>query len=591
MSEQIFERIKQRLLKLYPLEQAKDTYQELNRLIQICGIEPHKNQALWSQEDVVLITYGDSLQNHDQGEVPLKTLHHFFQNQVKDAINTVHILPFFPYSSDDGFSVIDYVKVDPDLGDWCDVAAITQDYRLMTDLVINHISRESLWFTDYKADVAPFNQFFIEMERDADVSQVTRPRNSPLLVPAYTHRGRKYVWATFSADQIDLNFENPAVLIKMIEVLLFYIKQKTHILRLDAIAFLWKQLGTSCVHLPQTHEVVKLIRDVFELVSPNALVLTETNVPHHENLSYFGEGDEAHMVYQFSLAPLVLHALYRSNGEYLTRWAQQLQPPAPGCSFLNFTASHDGIGLRPVEGILPEAEIQELIAGMHRQGGYVSMRSKPDGSESPYEINIALFSAFREISGSLDPDQWQVERFICSQMIMLTLQGIPALYIHSLLATVNDQTGVERTGRTRSINRRKWEMNQLQPLLDAANSPNSRVLTRLLQVLKKRKKHKAFHPDTAQKVLDCGADFFVVWRGLDQLDFPLLAVFNLTNQIKTLDGHVEQASEIHQDWVDLLEKKTYSLNQQPLSLQPYQVLWLMPATVDNVSPLWAMQTD
>ena len=460
----------------------------------------------------------------------------------------------------------------------------------MVDLVINHISRESLWFTDYKADVAPFNQFFIEMPRDADVSQVVRPRNSPLLVPAYTHRGRKYVWATFSADQIDLNFENPAVLVKIIEVLLFYIKQKTHILRLDAIAFLWKKLGTDCIHLPQTHEVVKLIRDVFELVSPNALVLTETNVPHQENLSYFGEGDEAHIVYQFSLAPLVLHALYRGNGGYLTRWAQQLMPPPAGCTFLNFTASHDGIGLRPVEGILPEHEIQELISGMHRQGGYVSMRSRPDGSESPYEMNIALFSAFREISGSLDPDQWQVERFICSQMIMLSLQGIPALYIHSLLATVNDQTGVERTGRTRSINRRKWEMNQLQPLLDAENSPNARVLKRLLSVLKKRKKHKAFHPDVGQKVLDVGQDLFVVWRGLGELDFPLLAVFNLTNQIKTLEHDFEQANDISQDWVDLLDKKVHALNQPPLILQPYQVLWLMPAQVNNINPLWAMQT-
>ncbi|UQB42398.1 sugar phosphorylase [Thiomicrospira microaerophila] len=590
MSEQIFERIKQRLHKLYPLEQAKDTYQELNRLIQICGIETQKNNEQWTQQDVVLISYGDSLLNSDTSDAPLKVLQQFLNTQVKDVINTLHILPFFPYSSDDGFSVIDYVKVDPDLGDWSDVAAISQGYRLMVDLVINHISRESLWFTDYKADVAPFNQFFIEMPRDADVSQVVRPRNSPLLVPAYTHRGRKYVWATFSADQIDLNFENPAVLIKMIEVLLFYIKQKTHILRLDAIAFLWKKLGTDCIHLPQTHEVVKLIRDVFELVSPSALVLTETNVPHTENLSYFGEGDEAHMVYQFSLAPLVLHALYRANGSYLTRWAQQLSPPPSGCTFLNFTASHDGIGLRPVEGILPEHEIQELINGMHRQGGYVSMRSRPDGSESPYEINIALFSAFREIAGSLDPDQWQVERFICSQMIMLTLQGIPALYIHSLLATVNDQTGVERTGRTRSINRRKWEMSQLQPLLDAENSPNARVLKRLISVLKKRKKHKAFHPDSAQKVLDVGADFFVVWRGLGELDFPLLAVFNLTNQVKTLEYPFEQANEIHQDWVDLLEKKVHPLNQQPLSLQPYQVLWLMPAQVNNINPLWAMQT-
>lgn len=590
MSQVIFERIKHRLEKLYPLESAKDAYQELNRLIQICGVEPTQEGERWNQEDVVLISYADSLLDTEQGHYPLQVLHEFLQDYVKDAVNTIHLLPFFPFSSDDGFSVIDYVKVEPDFGDWPDIQAISQDYQLMVDLVINHISRESLWFTDYKADVPPFNQFFIEVDGNEDVSMVVRPRNSPLLVPAYTHRGRKMVWATFSADQIDLNFENPAVLVKMIEVLLFYVKQKTHILRLDAIAFLWKKLGTNCIHLPETHEVVKLIRDVFELVNPNGMLLTETNVPHNENLSYFGQQDEAHLVYQFSLAPLVLHALYRGDGTYLTQWAQQLKPPAPGCNFLNFTASHDGIGLRPVEGILPQREIEDLITGMHRQGGYISMRTRPDGSESPYEINIALFSAFRETANSQGPDQWQVDRFINSQLIMLSLQGIPAIYIHSLLATENDQTGVERTGRTRSINRKKWEKNYLKALLDGQNTANSQVLSRLIHVLKRRKKHKAFHPDVSQKVLDLGSGFFAVWRGLGELDFPLLAIFNLTSEVKELDIQHESGFDGADGWVNILDHQHYEPKHQPFVLQPYQVLWLMPDNVDNVSPLWAMST-
>lgn len=591
MSQVIFERIKHRLEKLYPLESAKDAYQELNRLIQICGIESELEGERWNQEDVVLISYADSLIDNEQGHYPLQVLREFLQDYVKDAVNTIHLLPFFPFSSDDGFSVIDYVKVEPDFGDWPDIQAISSDYQLMVDLVINHISRESLWFTDYKADVPPFNQFFIEVDGNEDVSMVVRPRNSPLLVPAYTHRGRKMVWATFSADQIDLNFENPAVLVKMIEVLLFYIKQKTHILRLDAIAFLWKKLGTNCIHLPETHEVVKLIRDVFELVNPKGMLLTETNVPHNENLSYFGQQDEAHLVYQFSLAPLVLHALYRGDGYYLTQWAQQLKPPAEGCNFLNFTASHDGIGLRPVEGILPQREIEDLITGMHRQGGYISMRTRPDGSESPYEINIALFSAFRETANSQGPDQWQVDRFINSQLIMLSLQGIPAIYIHSLLATENDQTGVERTGRTRSINRKKWEKNYLKALLDGQNTSNSQVLNRLIHVLKRRKKHKAFHPDVSQKVLDLGSGFFAVWRGLGELDFPLLAVFNLTSEVKELDIQHETGLDIATGWVDILDHQHYEPMSQPLVLQPYQVLWLMPDNVDSVSPLWAMSTN
>lgn len=588
MNEEIFNRIKERLGRLYPLEEAKDAFQDIYRLVQICGILNQKDFERWTQDDVVLITYGDTFLN--EGELPLKVLQQFLKDHVKDAVNTVHILPFFPYSSDDGFSVIDFVQVDTDLGDWSDVRTISEDYRLMIDLVINHVSRESLWFTDFKADVAPFNKFFIEVDGDEDVSLVARPRNTPLLVPAYTHRGRKMVWATFSPDQIDLNFETPAVLVKMIEILLFYVKQNMHIVRLDAIAFLWKKLGTNCIHLPETHEVTKLIRDIFELVNPNGIVLTETNVPHNENLSYFGKQDEAHMVYQFTLAPLVLHALYRGDGQYLTHWAQQLRPPAEGCTFLNFTASHDGVGLRPVEGILPQREVDDLITGMRRQGGSVSMRTMPDGTEVPYEINIALFSALSETSSSRGADQWQVDRFICSQLIMLTLQGVPAIYVHSLIATENDQAGVEQTGRTRSINRRKWDMNYLQALLDNSNTSNSQVLQRLISILKRRKKHKAFHPDVNQRVLDLGQEFFILWRGLDELEFPLLAVFNLTDEMKTLDLSFETGLAEQDKWVNLLDPMVIDTTK-PIELQPYQVLWLMPETVNNVSPLWAMTTE
>jgi len=119
------------------------------------------------------------------------------------------------------------------------------------------------------------------------------------------------------------------------------------IARLDAVAFLWKELGTNCLHLPETHELVKLFRDVCEIVAPRAIILTETNVPHAENVSYFGQGDEAHMVYQFSLPPLLLHAFITGNGQYLTHWASGLEPPPAGCTFFNFTASHDGVGVRP----------------------------------------------------------------------------------------------------------------------------------------------------------------------------------------------------------------------------------------------------
>ena len=589
MRESILARIRERLAYLYGKEQVAETFDQLHQLIESHPSPSFPAEAGWTQNDVMLITYGDSFQQ--EGTAPLETLHTFLKTYIKDAINNVHILPFFPYSSDDGFSVIDYTMVDPDLGNWQHVEAIHQDYALMFDLVINHISRESLWFTDYKANNAPFNEFFVEMEGTEDVSLVTRPRNTPLLVPAYTHRGRKKVWATFSADQIDLDFKNPKVLVKMVEILLLYLEKGAKTIRLDAIAFLWKELGGNCIHLPQTHEVVKLFRDIMQLAKPEGILLTETNVPHAENLSYFGEQDEAHMVYQFALAPLVLHALNRGDGQYLTQWGLDLDPPPEGCSFLNFTASHDGIGMRPVEGILPEREVDDLITSMKRLGGFLSTKTNSDGSESPYEINITYFSAFRETCHSNGPDQWQVDRFICSQNIMMTLQGVPAFYIHSLIATPNDRDGVEHTGRTRSINRKRWEYEYLQALIESGRTSNAEVLKRITNILQRRKKHKAFHPDTAQQVLDLGSDFFVLWRDQAGLKFPLLAIHNLTSEIKLVDLSEIEGMDRSSYWVNLLDNKGTASTEEKYVLQPYQSVWLMPETVDDVSALWAPFTD
>ncbi|MDG4813128.1 sugar phosphorylase [Hydrogenovibrio sp. 3SP14C1] len=589
MKEQALSRIKERLNYCYSVEDAEEAYLAIRDLLKSYPSEQPLPASRWSHEDVMLITYGDTFQK--EGEVPLETLASFLKAHIKDAINNVHILPFFPYSSDDGFSVIDYTLVNPDLGDWSQVEAIGDSYQLMFDLVVNHISRESLWFTDFKANISPFNEFFIEMEGSEDVSQVTRPRNTPLLVPAYTHRGRKMVWATFSADQIDLNFKNPKVLIKMLEVLVLYLDKGAKTIRLDAIAFLWKELGSKCIHLTETHQMVKLFRDVMSIVKPESILLTETNVPHLENLSYFGQQDEAHMVYQFALAPLVLHALHRGDGRYLTEWASTLDAPPKGCTFLNFTASHDGIGVRPVEGILPEREVEDLITSMHRLGGFVTTKSNPDGTESPYEINIALFSAFRETYHSNGPDQWQVDRFICSQNIMMTLQGIPAFYIHSLVAAPNDREGVEKTGRTRSINRRRWDYDYLQALIESGRTSNAEVLKRLTNILQRRKKHMAFHPDVPQHIIDLGQSFFALWRDEEGLRFPLLAIHNLTSEIKLIDLSKISGVERFSYWVNLLDNRGVSSGENNFVLQPYQSVWLMPETVDDVSALWAPFTD
>ena len=542
------------------------------------GDEVPQPDIRWSEKDAVLITYPDVLRA--PGEKALVTLERFLTQRLQGAVNTVHLLPFFPYSSDDGFSVTDYRVVRPDLGNWDNIQTIGRRFRLMTDLVLNHVSRQGAWFSDYVVGIAPARHYFIEMDPQADLSAVVRPRSKPLLTATQTRGGERHVWTTFSEDQIDLNFANPDVLFEFLDILFLYISQGARIIRLDAIAYLWKKPGTPCIHLPETHEVVKLLRDVTEMVAPDVLLLTETNVPQEENYSYFGDGDEAHVEYQFSLPPLLLHALQTGRTRYLTQWAAALPAAPPGCTFLNFTASHDGVGVRPLEGILPAEEFDALVKGIRDRGGYVSTRRNSDGSDSPYELNITYLDA---LTDPAQPDaQLDVARFLCSQTVALALKGIPAVYFHSLVATRNDLDAVQRTGRPRTINRKKWIPKALDSLLEDESSLNARVFNEYVRRLRVRAAQAAFHPDGKQSVLDLGEGVFALERTAPDESETITAVSNFsTRPIELrLDDRIPSLSGAG-TYGDLIAGRTYNGTKRTLPLAPYQTVWLTPIAVET----------
>lgn len=568
-------RFTERLARLYPDADANALADRLCApLTHYLDAGSSDAQPAWSEHQAVLITYGDSIQ--EPGTAPLATLRDFLSQHLHGIIDTVHILPFFPYSSDDGFSVIDYREVNPTLGDWEQIRQIADDFRLMVDLVINHCSRESLWFFDYMADRPPYNRYFREADPSDNLALVTRPRSSPLLTEVRTHRGIKHLWTTFSADQVDLDFRNPDVLIEMIDIMLGYLAAGARVLRLDAVAFLWKEIGSQCVHLPQTHEVVKLVRDILSAVQPDCLLLTETNVPNKENRSYFGDGDEAQLIYQFSLPPLLLHALHTGSTRYLKDWAHSLDdnPPPPGCTYLNFTASHDGVGLRPLEGLLPDDELQSLLHAMHARGGYVSSRRNDHGTESPYELNISYFDAFRD--PRCDPDPWHVPAFMVSQIVALSLQGIPAIYIHSLTAAPNDHVGVELSGRIRTINRRKWDRGELEALIANPASETGRVFRDLQRILAIRRQHPAFHPLAPQRILELDDGLFGILRhSRDELE-RVLCLFNFTPQVRRLRLADTTLPEAHNHPpTDLLTGRQAMIEAGQLLLPAYTAHWLI----------------
>ena len=527
-----FNRIKMRLGRIYGRDKADELADRIYMLIGRYGVAPlnggvgeRKEAGLerWNEKDAVVITYGDMVQ--EEGEPPLQVLKEFCDRRLRGAINTVHILPFFPSSSDAGFSVIDYRKVARELGDWADIERISRDYGLMVDLVLNHCSRRSAWFRDYVNGIAPYDAYFQEVNLDEDLSQVMRPRPTPLHSETETARGMRNVWTTFSADQVDLNWRSPDVLFEFLDLILGYVARGSRIIRLDAVAFLWKEPGTRCVHLPQTHEVVKLMRDVLLTVAPQVILLTETNVPHDENISYFGRGDEAHMVYQFALPPLLLHALLRNDSTYLQKWARNLDDPPRSCTFFNFTASHDGIGVRPLEGLVPAEEQEWLVEQIAARDGLVSYRSMPDGSKKPYELNVTYRSALT-IAGE---DELSARRFLCSQCVMLSLRGVPGIYFHSLVGEFNWVEGPEREeGENRDINRRRWDYQELEAKLDDPDGDHAWIMNVYTHMLRVRSNCPVFHPDAPQEVLQTGKELFVLVRRSLCGRFKVLCAANLT---------------------------------------------------------------
>lgn len=572
------DQLSKRLDFLYGDETAEWFLPELEKRIlnykPVIEKKPFKRH--WDEKDVTLISYGDSVRSKTQ-KASLKSLKVFADKRLQDYFNIIHLLPIFPYTSDDGFSVADYRVIRTDLGTWDDVNELGENFNLMFDFVLNHCSRVSLYFSDFRGDRDPYKDFFIYEDPDKDWSQVVRPRSTPLLTEIPTHDGIRHVWTTFSADQVDLNYKNPRVLLEMLDILLFYISQGSRITRLDAIAFLWKEVGTSCLHLPQTHEVVKLLRDVVEVVSPGAILLTETNVPHEENISYFGQGDEAQMVYQFSLPPLLLHAIHTSNTHYLYEWLKQLSPPPEGCTYFNFTASHDGIGVRPLEGLIPDEDLKQLLEDMRARGAYISTRKNTEGQHVPYEINVTFFDAFRSPGHQSAP--WQVARFLLSQTVALSMRGVPGIYIHSLLATPNDHERVEVTGATRSINRHQWDAEELDALLEVPQSSTYILMNEYLRRIEIRRKQAAFHPDGTQDVLDLDDQVLGIVRMSTDCSQKIVALYNFSKYSQLLDdAKIRPILGKPSKWHDVLYDSTPERKDNYLALKPYSCHWL---TVDS----------
>jgi sucrose phosphorylase len=586
------ERIMEKLTVLYGELDAKAYYWEVERLIHVH--QAHKPLDMlaadaefdprdrFTERDVVAITYGDLIDSSNTH--PLRALSIIFENLFRGVFSTVHILPFFPYSSDRGFSVIDYEEVNPKLGGWEDIERLGDNYRLMFDGVINHISSKSEWFREFLARNPNYEDFFVSFESPQAISEdhlrlILRPRTSGLLTEYHTLRGPRWVWTTFSPDQVDLNFRSENVLFRVLAVLLYYVRRGADVIRLDASTYLWRELGTSSAHLPQTHALVQLFRAVLDVAAPRVALVTETNVPHEDNISYFGDGtNEAHMVYNFALPPLVLWTFHSGDWSRLAEWAATIAPPTETTTFLNFLDSHDGIGLLPVAELLTPAERQQLVRRATLHGGLVSYRAAGDGTQTPYELNIPWYNALNDVDSD-ESDDLQIARFLASRALALALVGVPAIYLPSIVGAyvTSDYRVNERDPR--SINRNTIRVQALLDQLDVPESHASRILERFVHLIHARTRLDAFHPASEQHVVLANAAVFSVVRRARRSEGIVMALTNVTAAAQELRLPLADLEAPYQVWRDVLTERYIRAEGDTLRvpLDAYEIIWLEPS--------------
>jgi len=594
--EEVSERMFQHLCCLYGDALAKDYMPELERILTVYYahkprkmIEKEKHlgpEERFTEKDLILITYGDLIRGEEHS--PLATLAKLADIHLR-AINTLHILPFFPSSSDKGFSITDFETVDPNMGSWEDIEELDSRYQLMFDGVFNHVSSKSRWFQEFLNGNRYYKNFFIAYDSEDALTEeqrkrITRPRTGDVLTQFQTINGPVYVWSTFSPDQIDINFKNPDVLMRVIEVLLLYVRRGANLLRLDAVTYLWAEPGTPCASLEETHQIGKLFRDILGLVAQGTALVTETNVPHKENVSYFGNGhDEAHMVYNFALPPLVLYTFYTQNTLALSRWVKNLRKPSNTTHFFNFLDSHDGIGLMGAMGILSQEEIDSIIQRAKEHGGYVSYKTGRDGSELPYEINTTGFSALNKEDGEEDLGL-QVKRLIASRTITLVLQGVPGIYLHGLIGTRNDVKAVLASESKRAINRTVLDSKAIAEAMKDPDSMFSRI-NASRSYYRIRTEHRAFHPNGAQEILMLSTDIFTVWRTSPEGDDHILALINVTDKVCHIEIPLVDVGMKETHWHDLISETDWIVRDEKLTImfEPYDVIWLKPLSELNES--------
>lgn len=498
-------------------------------------------RARLSESSAALICYADSIVDSTGTKTPIQALTDVVKSiHLARTLPIVHLLPFFPWDTDRGFSVKDYYQVDPHCGSWDDLRPLAKEVELMFDFVANHASIENPLVQraliarhlssehPLYAEAAPYLDFVIaysedELPDDAHLQALARPRPNPVLTrysvietpdnkcrailgePSSSHAdvlGQGYVWTTFSRPknqdgteatrQVDLNFKNPKVFLESLRILLFYVERGASLIRLDAIGYIWKRLGSTSLHEPEVHALLAATKEVLTLASPHVITIAEVNEPQDKAFTYLGttEKEESDLVYQFAHFPLAIHALLTQNGQYYTEWLSSLFE-VDGRQFVTVLGSHDGLGLKPVRNILPEEELERLSSILiEEHGGRPNYASLPGGQQIVYEICGTPWDLINN-SSAAEPFELQKQRYLAVVGLGLLVRGLPAFYINGVFGTRN-YTPDGGLDENRTVNREVFSNESLLATLKDRTSHYRNVFEALQEILLKRSTQPAF---------------------------------------------------------------------------------------------------
>ena len=569
LTQKYNKKIRSKLDNIYKiLLSKKDIDKFEDQIIQIIKNFNKKNpkrKKNVSEKTSLIICYGDSIYSNKKSSISLFKI--FFQKKLKNYFNTIHFLPFYPSSSDSGFSVKDHYKIENKLGNWSDIKKISKSNDIMADMVINHSSARGLWFRNFLKNKKPGKNYFLTIDSKFDTSKVIRPRDHKLLKKINIFNKKEYLWRTFSADQLDLNFKNPSVLLRFIKIMINLINHGVTVFRLDAIAYLWKESGTKCINLKQTHEIIKLLRTICSYLNVETIIVTETNLPEKENLSYFGKNDEANWIYNFSLPPLLIQAFLFENSKYLNQWSKKLPMTKNGNSYLNFISSHDGIGIRPTEGIFNKKVLNNFLKRLKKNGSKFSYRKVKNKSKKVYEANITVFNALKKTDYD-SKGKFFLERYVSAHSIMISFEGIPAIYFNSLFGKSNDEAKYIITGNNRDVNRYKWNYKNISKKLSNKNSKQSIFFQKISNLLSIRRKQKAFHPNASRHNINLGSKIFSFKRISINKKQTVICITNLSSKIQKAN-----LNKIYHNWTNLIGSKI-EIKNKLLILKPFETIWL-----------------